>query len=236
MSASPASASIETVLFDLDGTLVDTAPDMGCALNQLRAEHGEEPLAATEIRPWVSHGSPGLLKLAFGIDTDHHTYAEMRERFLDLYVACLTNDSGLFPEFDDILAQLERNDIRWGIVTNKPGWLTDPLLQALELDQRAACVVSGDTLPERKPHPAPILHALELASADAGSTVYVGDAERDIRAGRAAGCRTLAAAWGYFPDDDHPETWQADAIIASPRALLAWLKTDGAVSFERNIA
>lgn len=230
------SGRIETVLFDLDGTLVDTAPDMGCALNQLRAEHDEEPLSAEVIRPWVSHGSPGLLKLAFGIDTDHHTYEEMRGRFLDLYVACLANDSGLFPEFENILAQLEQQEITWGIVTNKPGWLTDPLLEALKLDTRAACVVSGDTLPQRKPHPAPILHAMELSGAKQASTVYVGDAERDIRAGREAGCRTLAAAWGYFPDDDHPETWQADAILQQPRDLLAWLESEGAVSFERHIA
>ena len=227
---------IRTVLFDLDGTLVDTAPDMGCALNELRAEHGEPPLSASEIRPWVSHGSPGLLKLAFGIDTDHHTYIEMRERFLDLYVACLANDSGLFPEFDQILDMLEDAGLRWGIVTNKPGWLTDPLLEALALDSRAACVVSGDTLAERKPHPAPILHGMSMAGAKAESTVYVGDAERDIRAGRDAGCRTLAAGWGYFPDDDQPETWNADAILATPMELLEWLQHEGGANFERNIA
>ncbi|MDX1442999.1 MAG: phosphoglycolate phosphatase [Gammaproteobacteria bacterium] len=227
---------IDTVLFDLDGTLVDTAPDMGAALNRLRAEHGEAPLTPEEIRPWVSHGSPGLLKLAFGIDTDHHTYIEMRERFLDLYVACLADDSGLFPAFEKILPQLEESDIRWGIVTNKPGWLTDPLLEALQLDARAACVVSGDTLKERKPHPAPVLHAMEIAGAKAEHTVYVGDAARDIEAGRAAGCRTLAAAWGYFPDNDHPETWQADAILDQPDELIDWLAKEGRVNFARDIA
>ncbi len=146
------------LLLDLDGTLLDTAPDMGGALNLLRAEHGLEPLPAATIRPVVSHGAMRLVALGFP-EAAGDDFETLRLRFLDLYAANLAVGTRLFPGFDAVLDRLEAQGLPWGIVTNKPGWLTDPLLAALGLDRRAACAVSGDTLAERKPHPLPLLHA-----------------------------------------------------------------------------
>jgi phosphoglycolate phosphatase len=211
------------LLLDLDGTLLDTAPDMGGALNLLRAEHGLEPLPAHVIRPVVSHGAMRLVALGFPEATGD-AFEALRRRFLDLYAANLAVGTRLFPGFEDVLASLESRGLPWGIVTNKPGWLTDPLLAALGLDRRAACAVSGDTVAERKPHPLPLLHAARLVGVEPARCVYVGDAERDIQAGRAAGMTTVVATYGYISASEDPLQWQPHGVAASPDELLQWME------------
>jgi phosphoglycolate phosphatase len=211
------------LLLDLDGTLLDTAPDMGGALNLLRAEHGLEPLPAHVIRPMVSHGAMRLVALGFPEATGD-AFESLRLRFLELYAANLAVGTRLFPGFEDVLESLESRGLPWGIVTNKPGWLTDPLLAALGLDRRAACAVSGDTVSERKPHPLPMLHAARLVGVDPGRCVYVGDAERDIQAGRAAGMTTVVAAYGYISAGEDPLQWQPHGVVTSPDELLRWME------------
>lgn len=216
---------LQTVLFDLDGTLLDTAPDMTGALNRLRAEHGLAPLPFDSLRPHVSHGSLRLVQQGFS-HCDAEEHPTLQRRFLEIYSEHLHQGTSLFPDMGFVLDELVKRAIPAGIVTNKPGWLTTPLLSRLGLDRRFVCVISGDTLPTRKPHPAPLLHAAKLARTDAPGCLYVGDAERDIQAARAAGMRSLVACYGYLGSGDRPETWQADGTIHSPRDLLAWLEED----------
>lgn len=210
------------LLLDLDGTLLDTAPDMGGALNLLRAEHGLEPLPAATIRPVVSHGAMRLVALGFP-DAAGAVFESLRLRFLELYAANLAHGTRLFPGFEAVLESLESRGVPWGIVTNKPGWLTDPLLAALGLDRRAACAVSGDTVAERKPHPLPLLHAARLVGVAPERCLYVGDAERDIQAGRAAGMTTLVAAYGYISSGEDPRQWQPHGLVSEPAELLPWM-------------
>ncbi len=222
----PAQQPITTVLFDLDGTLVDTAPDMGYALNQVLRELGHPPRPLEELRPFTSHGSLGLIRHALGFGAKHDRFAEIRQRFLDIYKENLLNDTRLFPGTEALLRGLENAGLRWGVVTNKPAWLTDPLLNLLELSNRAACVVSGDTAARPKPDPDPLHHACELLACSTAECIYVGDAERDIIAGNRAGMITLIALFGYLHDDDHPETWGASGMIDSPLGVLSWLGID----------
>jgi N-acetyl-D-muramate 6-phosphate phosphatase len=210
------------LLLDLDGTLLDTAPDMGGALNRLLEENGRDPLPATIIRPVVSHGSARLVTLGFPAAAGDE-YERLRLRFLEIYSLNLSGNTRLFPGADVLLAELERRGLPWGIVTNKPGWLTDPLLEALDLGHRAACVVSGDTLPERKPHPLPLLHAAREIGVLPEHCVYAGDAERDIQAGRAAGMTTVVAAYGYLSESDDPLAWQPSGVVDEPTQLLEWM-------------
>jgi phosphoglycolate phosphatase len=212
----------DALLLDLDGTLLDTAPDMGGALNRLRVEHGLAPLPAARIRPVVSHGAMRLVALGFP-EASGAEFERLRLRFLDLYAERLAEGTRLFPGIEPVLASLEAQDTPWGIVTNKPGWLTQPLLEALDLARRAACTVCGDTVAERKPHPLPLLYAAGLIGIAAARCVYVGDAERDIQAGRAAGMTTVVAAYGYLSAEDDPTRWQPDGIVTSPDELLAWV-------------
>jgi N-acetyl-D-muramate 6-phosphate phosphatase len=215
-------AGTRAVLFDLDGTLLDTAPDMIAALNTLRTEQGRAPLPYALARTQVSHGSTGLLRLAFP-EFSGDPFERLRQRFLDLYGARLAQDTALFEGCGTVLDTLAQQGIAWGIVTNKPAFLTGPLLAALGLAQRAACVVSGDTLAERKPHPAPLLHAAKLLSLPPTQCIYVGDAERDVQSARAAGMPVLLALYGYLGPDDRPDAWQPDAQIQSPLEILQWL-------------
>ncbi|HEX7047194.1 MAG TPA: phosphoglycolate phosphatase [Gammaproteobacteria bacterium] len=215
--------TLRAVLFDLDGTLVDTAPDMGAAVNALRVERGLEPLEAERIRPWVSHGSPGLLKIAFGVEKDAADYNELRDRFLALYEARLSRETKLFDGMQQVLDTLYVKGIPWGIVTNKPAWLTDALLADLAIVPPPQCAVSGDTTAHHKPHPASILHACETLNVMPEHALYVGDAERDIQAAHAAGMPVLAAAYGYLHDHEDPAEWNADGIIQAPADLLDWL-------------
>ncbi|VAW77179.1 Similar to phosphoglycolate phosphatase, clustered with ubiquinone biosynthesis SAM-dependent O-methyltransferase [hydrothermal vent metagenome] len=214
---------VSTVLFDLDGTLLDTAPDLAAALNATLQLNGREALPFENIRPVVSHGGRALIELGFGLDPQHADFEPLRKQLLDLYEANIAVHTALFPGMADVLEELEKRGIRWGIVTNKPGWLTNPLLDALSLSQRAACVVSGDSLKERKPHPAPLLHACKLADSLPEETLYVGDAERDIEAGRNAGMRTLIALFGYLMEHDQPNDWGADALVEHPAEILQYV-------------
>ncbi len=212
------------VLFDLDGTLIDTAPDMADALNRLRGESGMEPLPFESLRPVVSMGARGLLDVGFGLAPGDPEFERLRDRFLVLYRERLCVDSRLFEGMAEALAALEAQGRLWGIVTNKPGALTGPLVEALALTARACCVVSGDSAARAKPFPDPLLLACRISDVTPDSCIYVGDSERDMQAGRSAGMRTLAAAYGYIPEGDAAERWGADGLLDSPAALLPWLE------------
>ncbi|CAG0943164.1 N-acetyl-D-muramate 6-phosphate phosphatase [Gammaproteobacteria bacterium] len=216
-------SGLSTVLFDLDGTLLDTAPDMVSALNDLLREESARPMPFEVARCHVSNGVLGLLRLAFG-DVPDDERERLQQRFIDLYSRQLARQTRLFQGMDRVLATLEAAGVPWGVVTNKPGRLTEPLLAALALRRRCAAVVSGDTTPERKPHPQPLRHALAEIGADARSAVYVGDAARDVSAGRAAGMRTVAALYGYIPPGEDPQAWGADHHIEAPEDLLAMIE------------
>jgi len=218
---------ITTVLFDLDGTLLDTAPDLADALNTVLIENRRVPLPFETIRPVVSHGGIALIKLGFRLAADDPGFEPLRQRLLAVYRANLACRTRPFPGIEALLDRLEQSGIRWGVVTNKPAWLTEPLLQALGLLERTACVVSGDTLPERKPHPAPMLHACQLTGSRPEDCVYIGDAQRDIEAGRNAGMHTLVALFGYFTAEDRPREWEADGLLDAPLDLLRWLEHNG---------
>lgn len=219
---SPAEAPL--VLFDLDGTVADTAPDLAGAANAMRMARGLPPLPYADLRPMASHGARGLIGRALGRTPAHPDFEDLRHEFLNRYESALCVDSRLFDGIDALLRALEGSGRRWGIVTNKAARFTDPLVRALDLHTRAACIVSGDTTPHAKPHPAPLLHAAALARQAAGHAVYVGDDLRDIEAGRAAGMSTIAAAYGFCGDDRPPHTWGADALIAHPAELRMLLR------------
>ena len=211
------------VLFDLDGTLLDTARDMAEALNRLRESEGLDALPFDQVRPLVSHGAPRLLKLAFG-EPAPARYDDLRRRFLDFYRAALAVHTRPFEGFERVLDRIESSGLRWGVVTNKPGWLAEPLLAETGLGPRCACLVAGDTLAERKPHPLPLLHAAALLGFEPRECVYVGDAERDVQAARNAGMIPLVAGFGYLGDGEDPAAWQPEAIFARPEELIDWLE------------
>lgn len=214
---------IRTVLFDLDGTLADTAPDLAYALNQVLIEQGRDPLPFETIRPVVSHGGQALTRLGFDMDPGHPDFAPRYQRLLDIYRDNIARETSLFPGMAELLAEIEHNHMNWGVVTNKPAWLTHPLMEGLGLSERAACIVSGDTCENRKPHPEPILHGCRLAGSEARHCIYIGDAQRDIEAGQRAGLRTVVALFGYLGEHDHPEDWQADVLLHSPGEIAAWI-------------
>jgi N-acetyl-D-muramate 6-phosphate phosphatase len=222
---------IRAVLFDLDGTLVDTAPDLAAALNKLLAEERRPPLAFHVIRPVASHGSTGLIRLGFGKDPADETFGRLRERLLVHYAENLCRETRLFPGVKQLLARLREREIRWGIVTNKPAYLAEPLIAQLAFDDPPVCLVSGDTTPNRKPHPEPMLHACAIAGTPPAESLYVGDAERDIHAGRGAGMKTLVALYGYIGENEAPAHWGADGMISEPLEILDWI---GAVAEERH--
>jgi len=209
---------LDAVFFDLDGTLVDSAPDMVAAMRRLRIEHGESPAGVETIGAAVSKGGRAMLRRGFP-SADENLIEELLPRFLDLYAEAIATHTTTFPGVDEVLSMLETRGVQWGIVTNKPGWLARALLAALKLDVRCAALVSGDCLPQKKPDPAPILRACTLANVEPARSVYVGDDLRDIEAGRNAGMRTIAAGWGYLDGED-PHAWGADLVIDTPQALL----------------
>lgn len=210
-------------LFDLDGTLVDTAPDLGHAANQVRAEVGLPPLPLTDYRPVASAGARGLLAVALGIKPEDESFPLHRGSFLAHYRAGIARASRPFPGVAELLLTLELRGLRWGVVTNKPDWLTQPLLAELGLLKRAACVVSGDSAARAKPAPDPLLLACRTMNLKPRDCVYVGDDLRDVEAARAAGMRSIAAAWGYLGSEIAITDWGADAIVDTPHALQAML-------------
>lgn len=215
--------SIAAVLFDLDGTLVDTAPDLVAVLNALLHEHGRAPMPYALARNEVSNGALGLLRIGFGFERNAPEIEALRQRFLDLYSERVCVNSRLFIDIDTLIKVMNDIEARWGIVTNKPRAWTEPLLAQLGIAQLAGCVVSGDQLPQKKPHPAPLLHAAEALALPAERCVYVGDARRDVEAGRAAGMPTLAATYGYIRPHDDPKRWGADGFLRHPGGLRAAL-------------
>lgn len=214
---------IKTTLFDLDGTFADTAPDLAFALNETLKAHGKTPLSFAQIRPAVSHGTSALIELGFQYTALHPEFDSLRQELTNIYAANIVRETRLFPGIVELLQQLSTRQIQWGIVTNKPAWLTEPLLQGLGMLTAASCVVSGDTLTERKPHPAPLLYACEKTGGQAHECVYVGDAERDIVAGSRAGMHTLVALFGYLGEHDRPLLWGADAQVETPQAIINWI-------------
>jgi len=213
------------LLFDLDGTLIDTAPDMHAALNAIRAQESLPALTLESVRPHVSRGGLALTRLGF---SDSHSETEieaLRQRFLEHYRENICLHSRLFSGMDAVLSHCQEHSIRWGIVTNKPEWLTYPLLEALQLRQPLCSLVCGDTTKERKPHPLPLLTASRECQHLPQQCFYVGDDPRDIEAGHAAGMHTVAAAWGYLAEDVDIRSWQADSLAQHPLELIDLLES-----------
>jgi len=219
-------SALQAVFFDLDGTLADTAPDLAVALNRLRAEAGLARLPLDSIRPKVSGGTPALLGLAFDrIDLHSEEFQRLRTRFLALYGERVAEQTLLFPGMEEVLSFVETGGLPWGVVTNKPGWLTHRLLDALDLSTRARCIVSGDTTTHRKPHPAPLLHAADLLSVKAAQCAFAGDARDDIVAGHKAGMKTLVARFGYIDPSEDTAAWGADGEAHAPADIVHWLRS-----------
>jgi N-acetyl-D-muramate 6-phosphate phosphatase len=207
------------VLFDFDGTLADTAPDLAAAVNRMRTEEGHEPLPLERLRPFASAGARGLVHAAFGVKPGDAEYEAMRESFLGFYAERVCKETTLFPGIAELLAELARRDIRWGIVTNKSTRFTEAIVSALDL--KPDCVTCGDTTPHLKPHPASLLHAAAQLNLPPAECCYLGDDLRDMKAAQAAGMRAIAVDWGYHhPESGGPGTWEAEAVIAHPLDLL----------------
>ena len=213
-------SNFEGVFFDLDGTLADTAPDLAAAANKLRLDRNLEPIAFELLRPAASAGARGLLEVAFGITPEDQNFIEMRDEFLNNYEKALHVHSYLFEGIQELLNQLEKNNVPWGIVTNKIERFTHPFVKSIGLDKGAAAIVSGDTAGKAKPDPAPILLASKLAQVNPENSIYVGDDQRDIVAGKAAGMKTIAATYGYCGHEDPPEAWGADYLVNTPSELI----------------
>jgi phosphoglycolate phosphatase len=213
-------AGVRAVLFDLDGTLADTAPDLARALNNVLAANDLEPVPLETTRPYTSSGARGLLKVGFGLNPGDGRYESLRLQFLEFYAAEICVDTRLFDGMAELLAQFDRDGLPWGVVTNKAERLTLPLLKSLHLAERAACIVGGDTVARAKPHPDPLLHAASAMRIPASACLYLGDDLRDIQSARAAGMLAVAARYGYLGEGGPIESWQADAIIDHPREIL----------------
>ena len=217
------SAAAQAVLFDLDGTLIDSAPDLAAAANALRATRGMDPLPYESLRPIVGTGARGMVGAAFGVAPGHEEFEPLRDEFLRRYQQGLLDRTVVFGDMEPLLGALEARGLPWGIVTNKASRFTEPVVSGLGINRRAAVVICGDTTAHAKPHPAPLLEAARRLGVPAERCVYVGDDLRDVQAGRAAGMATLAAAWGYLGLGDAIEDWGADAILQRPGQLLNWL-------------
>ena len=215
---------IRAVLFDLDGTLADTAPDMARTVNLLRTRRGLAPVALEQVRPHVSKGARGMICSAFEITAEHPDFQAMREEFLDVYEDNLCVDTRLFPGMEELLDELEQRRIAWGVVTNKFERFARPVLEGLGLGARVGVIVGGDTCPRAKPYPDPLLFAAQRLEVEPAETLYVGDDERDVQAARAAGMPVLVAGYGYLGDGPAPRAWGADAIVDCAEGLGAWLR------------
>jgi len=223
MTAHATYPDVRCVLFDLDGTLVDTAPDLGGALNRTRMEDGLPALPLAQLRPVTSQGVRGLLREGYGLQPDNERYPSLAERVLAHYTANICIGSVLFADMEQLLARLDANNIKWGIVTNKHARYTTPLVVALGLTSRTATVVSGDTTPKAKPAPEPLLYAAAESGVAPGECIYLGDDERDIIAAKAAGMPSFAVRWGYIGTDKPIEAWGADHIIDQPLDLMDYI-------------
>jgi N-acetyl-D-muramate 6-phosphate phosphatase len=215
--------NIRCVLFDLDGTLADTAPDLAGALNRTRVEDGLPPLPLAQLRPVTSQGVRGLLRVGYGIAPDDARYAALADRVLQHYTQNICVETRLFDGMENLLAELKTRGLSWGIVTNKHTRFTTPLVAAMQLDRRAASVVSGDTTPKAKPAPEPLLYAATQCMVTPAQCVYLGDDERDIVAAHAAGMKSFAVRWGYIGEDKPIEKWNSNHIIDHPLDLLDYL-------------
>jgi N-acetyl-D-muramate 6-phosphate phosphatase len=213
---------IKAVLFDLDGTLADTAPDLAYAINTMRAARGMPPLPLAATRPVTSLGARGLLNVGFGVGPDDPSYSGLREEFLRLYEENICRETRLFPGAGQLLDAIETRGARWGVVTNKIERLARLLLGTLDLTSRASCIIGGDTAARAKPHPEPLLAACSVMGLKTGECIYVGDDRRDVEAGQAAGMKVAAARWGYL-NGGQPESWNADWIVEQPGDVLRLL-------------
>lgn len=213
-------SNIEAVLFDLDGTLADTAADLTAALNATLTAFGKPTMPFETVRAHVSQGGIALIRLGFDMEPGTDEFEARRTHLLDYYKNHLCEETHLFDGMEEVLLQLEANNIKWGIVTNKPSWLTDPLADAMGLSTRTAAIVSGDSCKQRKPHPEPVFHACKLLGIEPAATIFVGDDQRDIEAGSAAGCTTVAATYGYLIPGDEPADWDANEYIDHPLDIL----------------
>ena len=216
---------IKAVLFDLDGTLIDSATDLGRAADKMRTDRGMPSFSDAHYRPLAGAGARGMLALAFNVTPDAAEFEALREEFFANYLACMFDHTAAFAQVPQLLQNLEACGLPWGVVTNKAARFTQPLVQRMALFERCAVVVSGDTTPHAKPHPAPLLEAARRLDINAHDCLYVGDDERDIVAGRAAGMQTVAALYGYLGANARVSDWQADAAINSPAELLQCLPT-----------
>jgi phosphoglycolate phosphatase len=214
---------IKAVLFDLDGTFADTAPDLGAALNHVLALHDLPPLPLEQSRLQASHGTIGLLGLGFGISPDNPLFAKLRETFLDYYTAHICDHTTLFAGMPELIAAIEQRGLAWGIVTNKPHRFTIPLMQALGYADRAGCLVSGDTCAHAKPHPMPLLHASKLIDIAPENCLYLGDDKRDIEAANAANMRGIIAQYGYIDPSADLDSWKAAGRVQTPLELLRYI-------------
>jgi phosphoglycolate phosphatase len=218
------SAAARLVLFDLDGTLVDSAPDLAAAANAMRVARCQAPLPLAALRPMVGAGARGMVGEALGVKPGDEAFEALRQEFLDRYQSVLLGLTTVFADMAPVLDRLDSAGQHWGIVTNKAERFTRPIVQGLHLDRRAAVIISGDTTPYSKPHPEPLREAARRVGIAAVDCVYVGDDHRDMVAGRAAGMTTLAAAWGYLGQGEPIQAWGAHAVLAEPAALLQWLQ------------
>lgn len=215
--------NIRAVLFDLDGTLIDSAPDLGAAADKMRTDRGLPSLPLARYRPMAGAGARGMLGEAFGMTPDHPEFAALREEFFANYESRMTENTTIFEGVPELVSQILQRHMAWGVVTNKAARFTEPLTRAIPLFLTAGAVVSGDTTPHAKPHPAPLLEAASRLNLSPEQCIYVGDDERDIVAGLAAGMGTVAATYGYLGAKTDPKDWGADATIKSPSELLQWL-------------
>ncbi len=215
--------SPRALLMDLDGTLADTAADLAGALNRLLAEEGLPQVKTSDIRSVASDGSRALLRVGFGLRPEDPDYGEYQERLLAHYRERIADETRLFAGMSELLAAIHRYDLPWGVVTNKPSWLTEPLMKKLKPTPRPGCVISGDTVRRAKPYPDPLFLAAARLDVPTGHCLYVGDAARDVEAARSAGMPVVVAGWGYLPRTSPPDEWNADQIFDSPGALQTWL-------------
>jgi phosphoglycolate phosphatase len=216
-------SSLQAVLFDLDGTLIDSAPDLGAAADKMRTDRGLPSLPLADYRPMAGAGARGMLSIAFGLTPESSEFPKLREEFFRNYEVRMLLDTHVFAGVAELIDELDAQGLPWGIVTNKASRFTDPLVAAIPKFVTARAVVSGDTTPHAKPHPEPLLEAARRLNVDPARCIYVGDDERDIVAGRAAGMRTLAATYGYMGANADATLWRADGCVESPLEVLQWL-------------